>query len=571
MSSEAEPRTREHVEFDAPDTRAGRRRAIVVAAFVAATIVMTWPYVSYRSVGYGQYEGDARLVVWILAWANHAVTEGLPLFRSNLFFPAPDTLRYNEHLFGVSVFTLPLALAGVPAVVAHNVVWWLAFPANGLAAYAWLRQYVRDRVAATLGGLAFAFSFYVMLHAHSHLHLVWIWGLPLSFLLLERWFDRPTLRRALVWAAVLVVQILTSWYLAVIAAVATGVMAAVLAATDRRASTGGGGALWPRRGLHLLAAGALIVAVVTPFARPYVGLTSTIQAADASATLDSYLVPPANTVAGRWWLAHVDDRPRWIWGEQTLFAGWTVLALSLVGLTELWRRRSSAPRGWVLLLLAVVGFFMSLGPSPPLLGGSALAPYAWLSMLPGVGGMRASARFAVLVTLGLAGLAALGAERLRRDGAARGRVAVLAAVPLMGVEWFVVDFPAGPPRPLDIPAVYRSDEVRSARALLSLPDAFGTPLWYVEADYLYFSTAHWRPIVNGFGRGFPPGHADLVDIARRFPATAPTLRAFGVQYVVVHAARYPRMADTPVAAAMSHPSVRLVRQFDTDYLFELVE
>jgi hypothetical protein len=548
---------------DAADARAGRRRAAVAAAvvtaFAAATVVMTWPYVSYRHLGYGQYEGDARLVVWMLAWANHAVVEGLPFFRANLFFPAPETLRFNEHL------------AGVPAVVSHNVVWWLAFPANGLAAYAWLRRYVQDPVAATLGGLAFAFSFYVMLHAHSHLHLLWMWGLPVSLLLLERWFDRPTLARALAWAAVLTLQILTSWYLAVVAVVATGVHAAVLAATAGGPSPTRPGAPWTRRALHLLAAGVLILACVAPFARPYIGLTGAAQVADFSASLASYLVPPANTVIGRWWLANVDARPTWIWGEQTLFAGWTVLALALVGLADLLRRGAASGRAWGLALLAVVGFLLSLGPSPPLLGGSTLAPYAWLSTLPGIEGMRAPARFAALVTLGLGGLAALGAAALRRHGTAWGRIAVVAAVPLMGVEWFVVDFPGGPPRPFEIPEVYRTAEIRSARAILSLPDAFGTPQWYQDADYAYFSTAHWRPIVNGFGRDAPPGHADLVDIARRFPATAPTLRAFGVQYVIVHAGRYPRVEEAPVAAAASHPSVRLVRQFGTDYLFELVE
>lgn len=550
--------------------RAGRWRhhAAVVAAFVAATVVMTWPYVAYRHLGTAQYEGDARLVVWILAWANHAAVEGLPLFRSNLFFPAPETLRYNEHLVGLSLFTLPLALAHVPAVVAHNVIWWLAFPANGLAAYGWLRRYVHDRLSAALGGLAFAFSFYVMLHAHSHLHLVWIWGLPLSFLLLERWFERPRSTTALGWALVLTLLMLTSWYLAVIGALAAALHGAIVIATARQ---GGADGPWIRSSWQLLAAGLLIVMAVAPFVRPYVGLSGASETVDFSATLSGYLIPPANTVVGRWWARHVDARPLWIWGEQAVFAGWTVLALASVGLVRLLRQPVGAGRAWVLPLLAVAGFLLSLGPAPPLLGGSMLAPFAWVSDLPGIEGMRAPARFAVLVTLGLAGLAALGAEQLRRSPSAWRRAVVVAAVPLMGLEWFVVDFPAGPPRPFEIPIVYRSDEVRSARALLSLPDAFGTPQGYLDADYAYFSTAHWRPIVNGFGRESPPGHADLVGLARRFPATADTLRALGVQYVVVHVARYPSPDDAPIAAATHHAGVRLVRQTGSDYLFELVE
>lgn len=544
----------------------------VVATFVAATAVMTWPYVNYGAGGHASYLGDARLIVWSIGWANHALLEGRPFFQSNLFFPAPETLRHNEHLLGLSLFALPMTWAGVPIVVAHNVLWWWSFVANGVAAYVWLRRFVADRLAAVVGGLAFAFSFFVMLHAHAHLQLLWMWGVPASLHLLTRWYDRPSLPRALAWAAVLTLQVLTSWYLAVIVIVAQGLQALVLvgcpggeagAPADRHSAS-----RWPARAWQGAAVVLLMAACIWPFARPYVGLSGAAQAASNSADLASYLVPPQNTFVGRWWMAHIDARPRWIWGEQALFAGWTLLGLAAVGCAALGHAARRAPRVWILPLLAVGGFLLSLGPEPALLGGSTFAPFAWLSGLPGVDGMRAPARFAVLATLGLAGLGALGAERLARAGRA-GRAVVIAAVPLMLAEWFVVDFPGGSPQRLDIPAVYRSAEVRGARAIVSLPDAHGTPQWYAEADYLYFSTAHWTPIVNGYGRDVPAGHDDLIRIVHEFPASAATLRAFGIDYVIVHTARYATPEAAPVAAALSAPGVRLVRQDGGDYLFAL--
>ena len=45
----------------------------------------------------------------------------------------------------------------------------------------------------------------------------------------------------------------------------------------------------------------------------------------AHADLASYLMPPENTFAGRWLLAHGVKGPRWIWGEQTLYLGWAAL------------------------------------------------------------------------------------------------------------------------------------------------------------------------------------------------------------------------------------------------------
>ena len=136
---------------------------------------------------------------------------------------------------------------------------------NALAAFAWLRRFVTSDLAAFAGSLVFAYSFYVMLHAHAHLHLIWIWGLPASLLLLERWFDRPTGLRIAAWTAVVILQSLTSWYLAVMVALANGLLAGVLlwtgpdAAQPRRA--------WRRRA-HLLGAVAVAGICIGPFARP---------------------------------------------------------------------------------------------------------------------------------------------------------------------------------------------------------------------------------------------------------------------------------------------------------------
>ena len=199
------------------------RPAAVVIAYAALTAVMTWPFVNYGHFADSSYGGDARLIIWTTAWANHAVLNGLPLFDANIFFPAPESLRYNEHLLGVSLATLPWAAAGASPVLAYNATWWLAFFLNGVAAFAWLRRFAIDALPAFAGSLVFACSFYVMLHAHGHLHLIWLWPLPLSALLLERWFVAPTVWRAALWLAVVLMGLLTSWYVAVMVALVNGI------------------------------------------------------------------------------------------------------------------------------------------------------------------------------------------------------------------------------------------------------------------------------------------------------------------------------------------------------------
>ncbi|MBF8300675.1 MAG: hypothetical protein HW394_1045, partial [Acidobacteria bacterium] len=322
---------------------------------------------------------------------------------------------------------------------------------------------------------------------------------------------------------------------------------------------------------HLLCAVLALGACLYPFARHYVGLRSGPgEAAAFSASLTSYLVPPENTIVGRWWMTHMASRPGPIYGEQTLFAGWIALALAAVGLGVLTAGRLVSRRAWVFPALAVGGLLLSLGPSPPLLGGSAFAPFSWLAALPGFEGMRVPARFAVVVMLGVAGLAAIGCAAVTRAFLSRRPAVLSALVPLMLMEWFVVGFPAGKPAPYPVPAIYQTPQVRSARSLVSLPEYAGTPEWFNGADYLYYSTVHWRPIVNGFGRAQPVGYSDVLAHVRNFPSSAADLRALGVQYVVVHAGRLPDGARDMLAAARASANCRLVLRLGSDYLFEIL-
>jgi len=551
-------------------------RPWVTAGYVLATLVMTWPLVNYATGGEGSYRSDQWLVVWTLAWNNHALLTSDSLFQSNLFFPAADSLRFNEHLFGLSLLTLPLRILGASPVLAHNLIWWLAFPMNALAAFALAKRFTPNTLAAFVGGLVFAFSFYVMLHAGGHLHLIWLWPIPLSLLLLEWWFDAPSMRRIAFWTAVVLLAVLTSWYLAAIILLANGLMGLVLLATNLperqpRTSTQKPHLLWRRRAVGLAAAAVTMVLCVWPFAQYYVGLEGgAAEIVSNSADMASYVVPPENTVIGRWWKTAIDNRPRSIFGERTLFLGWISLALSGIGLGSLISGHERTRRAWLFPLLTVVGLSVGFGPSLPWVGHTAFAPFTWIAALPGLEGLRAPARFAVLGILGLSGMTALGTAALAQRIGKHGQIIVVLLVPLMLTEWFIVDFPAGKPMRYEVPAVYLTPEIQSARALVSLPEYRGTEEWFLGGDYLYYSTAHWRPIVNGFGRTEPPGHGQVIEAVRAFPASASLLRELGVQYVVVHTARYGDGATTLLAEAATCEECRLATRMGPDYVYELV-
>ena len=99
----------------------------IAAVYVVACRVMLAPICNFSALSSATYEGDVRLVVWALAWDNHAVIAGLPLFSANIFYPTPASLAYGEHFIGIGLFSLPVFLLTHNPVLAYNVVWLLSY------------------------------------------------------------------------------------------------------------------------------------------------------------------------------------------------------------------------------------------------------------------------------------------------------------------------------------------------------------------------------------------------------------------------------------------------------------
>jgi hypothetical protein len=560
-----------------------RTLGVVLAAHAFVALIMLAPITNYRHLDTATYGSDTRLAVWILAWINHAMLDGASLFDANVFYPARNTLAYAEHLLGVSVFTLPVyALTRNPAL-AYNVVWVLSYVLCGLATQALAWRITRDHLASFVGAVAYTYCFYRMLHGHAHIQLLWACWTPLSLLILERWWRRPSWSLLLVLWIVVLLQVLTSWYLAVMVLVADVPLVLWLAwrLPARRA-------LWPGIATQLAAAVAAGAAVVWPVARHYSFLVefngqTRAEAVGNSVALRDLIVPPLNTWLGEWLVHHGSSAPSWIWGEKTLFLGYVTIALAAIGATRLRPPHeieragtgSEAPAGWLgyFALLAAVSLALAFGPSARAVATNSFdpSPFGLLTMAPGLALFRVPARFVQLTTLALAVLAAAGAQALHSRFGMRGRAVTLLLIPLMLGEWYIVQFPGGVPQPEHVPAVYRQLAGIPVRAVVSLPDYVGSPEWFRESDYQYYSTAHWRPILNGYARTEPPGYRDRMERIATFPSRdcAEALREAAGDYVVFHAGRYADHGRQRLEMALSSDDFSLVGQAGLDYLFHV--
>lgn len=545
-----------------PYTRISTFTAAMIA--IAVSMIMLSPFTNLAHIGSALHTGDGRLHAWIFAWTAHALMNGLPVFDANMFFPTQAALASTDHYFALGVLGAPLWIASGNAVLVFNVLQLLGPAVTSFSAFLLLRSWTNDWLASLAGGLSFGLSFFALLH-NSHLGLTWAAGLPLAVLLLERWWERPTWMRLVACWSVCLLTALTSWYLAVLLGVLVVLRAIPLVARARRSDL-------TTRAPQVIAGLALGAALLLPFGAPYVHRVNEPGEAAAMATdPSSYLVPPGHTVVGRWLVQRGLATPRSIWGERSVFLGWTTIALAAAGLVAGLRSHQRERRARTLFILAtlLIAAGLSFGPSA-----TGLAPFDLLSSLPGFRGLRSSARFALLVAFAMSALAAFGLVGLRRLMPRTGPAVVMVITVVMLAERFVVDFPAGKPQPETMPVEYALARADGARAALALPMYAAQAGWFHETDYLLYSTtANFLPLANGYGRWAPPEYLALAEVTQVFPSpsAASSLRLFGVTHVILHGDRYGERGPDVLARAQQSADFKVVATNGSTLLLRVLQ
>jgi hypothetical protein len=197
-------------------------------------------------------------------------------------------------------------------------------------------------------------------------------------------------------------------------------------------------------------------------------------------------------------------------------------------LSPAWRRmlerRSTAT---FYLLAAIACMVLAWGPFPRLFGTAALyqAPYAWLLQLPGVGGLRAPARFWMIALLCLIVFMGLVVARLlsRSNRRAALAIVVLATAGLLADGFTTIPVAAVPPTRADVAAL-------RGTAVLVLPAG---DLQRDLSVVYQAATGGWRA-VNGYS-GYEPAHYEALRTLSQAadPALFEPLRDRGDLNVVV--------------------------------------
>lgn len=509
----------------------------------ALVVLHTWPLALAPHRLTRHDNADTMLNEWIVAWVAHQVPRApLALFDANIFHPERRTLAFSEHLVVPALMVAPLHWAGVSPVLAYNLLLMLGFGASAWAMWRMIETWTGSPLAGFVAGSLYAFNAHTLTRL-PHVQALHLEFLPFAWLALDRLLKHPGRRDAALLGVFAALQALTSNYLLVFTALALALSALCRPSEWIRP--------WSRRtAVHLLAAGTLSVLLVAPFLVPYVmaqreqGLTRSLEeVARYSSTWRDYAAT-AGLVHYNVWSHRVFD------GATALFPGAAALVLALVAITR--GRALADPRARMAAVAGAAGFILSFGPAVP--------GYAWLyEAFPLLQGVRGAARFGFLALIAVAVLAGYGVAWIdRRTRQSRAWMPLAAAIVLLahGEAW------RGPIafRAFDgIPSVYRVI-AREPDAVVAEFPFFPVEGVFRNASYVLNSTAHWKPLVNGYSGFTPASYVDNARALHQFPdeRARQRLAELGVTHVVVHLDAYGGRRAALQAALADSPWLRLI-------------
>jgi hypothetical protein len=533
-----------------PTGRRARRlqlaESVGVGVLLAAlTAIVTWPQAALLTTHAHEHH-DALFSMWRLSWIAEALAhQPARLFDAPIFHPELRTLAFSDAVLLQGLVATPALLAGAPIVPTYNLLL-LAGPwLSALGMYLLLRSLLLpaghegaarsadgDAAAgatspvvmwpALIGAVIFGLLPYRLEHI-MHLELQWSQWMPLACWGLHRTVQRGRIADGALTAVCVLCQFLSCIYYGVFLVLVLAVAAPWLLLTRHRATLG-------RIAVAFIVGAVLTGPALVAYSAPYranqqaFGGRAGWEIDTWSAKPGSFIsTPPENRLYGA--ATATFGSP-----EGRLFPGALAVVLAIVGLVAARRRRET----WMYGAALATSSLLALGTSTPVYG-------AMLAVAPPLRGLRAPARFGMLVALAIAVLAGLGAAALLTRLPRRGWRHAAGALVVLGLT---VEYASevGPlyawPQRAPLYAMWLRQQPRGIVVEFPVPRAWALPNY--DAEWSYLQSFHWQPLANGYSGYYPKSYLDLLHHLIPFPRgeSLDVLRARGVRYVVVHENRY---------------------------------
>lgn len=578
-----------------------RRRAaaflIILLFFALLSVFLTRPVLTEGNAAVVGNPYDPTHQVWTIAWDLHALSKNpLDLFDANIFYPNRHTLAYSDHQVVTAVLAAPVVAVTHNPVQAANLMLIFHFLMASLGGYFLVRHLTGSRFAGVIAGVAFAYAPYKIAHL-THLNLLAVEWIPFTFLFLHLYCEEGRTRDLALFGLFFILEALSAWSYGLMLALAVGLFLLVRLVVSRKTYT----ARWVvKLGVAVIVTGLLIL----PFALPYLKVHSDepdferkISEVDFYAgDAQDFLMAPAESLVWGGLTGYFRRQAAYRGSptERVMFPGLVAFALGIAGAVYLFKRRRWKPENsfslWFYVSLGLLAGVLCLGPSLHLFGRSTNLPlpYRFLYyVVPGFKALRTPARFDIMIALSLAVLSGYAVKGLMdwargRDGVLLSAGVGFAVLALLVLDVMTVALPMAPvPLKKDFPAVYTWLERQPGDApTVEVPLADYRPTSKSEIDEkqwleleparTYYSTLHWKKLLNGFSAFIPRSYVDAARAMEGFPSrdSIHFLEGLGIEYVLVHSAELePGDLQRIEQWAAQHDDIRLVKRSGPDYVY----
>lgn len=543
--------------------------AVVLLIYSAAAVITSYPMPlrihTFLPGGYG----DPCFTLWTLGWdfRHFSSLDFATYWDGNIFYPYPRAASYSDPLFGVAIVAYPIYLVTRELIMTANIFYMLTFVLSAFFTFLLVWYLTGDRYAAIVSGFIFSFNPFRMTQL-GHIQILAMMWMPLILLVLYLIRDRRKIAYWPLFMALFILNALTSGYHGVFFSMLTAVYALWLLLSRQ--------ACW-RFMAGLVISVTLCLLIMMPLYNSISMTKSDSQwqlefVRSQSPGLHNFIeADPHNICYGEILRSS---------GElvfyKALFPGFIPVILTAVCVWCRYGSRGFNGRDLPFYLFVIVGsLVLSVGPSLRLFGNDVTMPYMYLfDHVPGFKSLRYSNRIMECAMLGMAvlsgyALAHLGPKlsgRLRYTCLVLLSLCVVAeglSIPLKGVSL---------PYEKTVPAVYqwlrRAPDAPVIEYPMS-PEAINS----LNTEYMYYSTFHWKRLVNGASNRKPPGYESLISELQLFPAgqALDRLAGTGVRYIVVHMSRYREAEAQAMLDLLQSRADILTRVYmdDRDAVYEL--
>jgi hypothetical protein len=505
-----------------------------------------WPAITNLSDHIIGGIGDPMFLVWNMGWNIHSIVtlhiDGI--YNANIFFPYPETLAYSDNLFFPSLVGVPIYILTNSYVTTFNIVCLLFFTLMAYSSYLLVKELTQSFTFALVGGIIYCFNAY-QFHLIYHLQLIagacWI---PLSFLALIKYHNSYRAKYLAFFGLSFILLSLSSAYYMVYTAVSVFIFECFIVTTKKLFSD-------PKIRLkYFTHMSILILAVSVPILivyLPYQDLKETMgfvrsvtESEFFSITLGSFSRRPTGNML---WdhVVHLKESLVHSRGE-VAFIGLFPTILAVCGFVYLVISRKSRDNTYF-YAIGAVGFFALLASFGPILLSigkvTIYGPFALLRLLPGFESVRVPARFMVFVYLCIAVFSSYGLSFL--NSLKKGLRLVLLPIFIIGVLAESIYYPIQIdriPYNAGYPGVYRYINTKPKGPVAEFPVSVfdnKSPLFTPRIDplYMYWSTSHWNPLMNGYSGFFPPLYVNRI-MNGTVEEQVGVAESIGVRYLVLH-------------------------------------